>query len=262
MIKKKTAILTVFLFMGVWGYVLPARTATALTTKLEPNIISIGAFFNGIQLSVSGKTAAENEILILFKGRSEDLTLKKKGKALGLLWMNLGELTFHQVPNLLLQSSSKGLDEFAHSHPEQWKAAEIGFEYFKKNLQMSPPPEKRDEVIEEFMKLKKSQGFYAENPGTINFDKIDDNLKSFETTVWVPPKVTPGEYEVNVIEFHNGRVVSQAVNQIKVKETGLPAMLSELAFQHGALYGILAVLIAIGAGLLMDFFFGQSQGAH
>ena len=262
MIRKKTAMLTVFLFLGLWGFALPALAATSLTTKIEPNVISIGTFFNGIQVSVSGKISAENEVLILFKGYPKDLTLKKKGQVLGVLWMNLGELTFHQVPNLFLQSSSKGLDEFAHSHPEQWKAAGVGFEFFKRSLQISPPPEKKDEVVEEFIKLKKSQGLYAENPGTVHFEKIDENLKSFEATAWVPPKVAPGEYEVTVIEFHDGTVVAGTVDQLKVKEEGLPAMLSELAFQHGALYGILAVLIAIAAGLLMDFFFGQSQGAH
>ena len=36
---------------------------------------------------------------------------------------------------------------------------------------------------------------------------------------------------------------------IKVREVGVPAFLSSLSFNHGSLYGVLAVLIAIGAGL-------------
>ena len=98
--------------------------------------------------------------------------------------------------------------------------------------------------------------------GAVHFENIDEKWKSYEAHVQVPPRIVPGQYQVNVFELHQGTVVATTVEQFKVKEEGLPAILSNLAFKHGTLYGVLAVLIAIGAGLLMDFFFGESKGAH
>ena len=49
---------------------------------------------------------------------------------------------------------------------------------------------------------------------------------------------------------------------LAVRETEILEKLSGLAHDHGLLYGILAVLAAIGAGLLMDLIFGTKKGLH
>ena len=264
MINKKASIFFVFLLFGLFCFPLPADSTASLTFKLEPNTIMIETFFNGASISVSGKVAADNEVLIVLKGRSEDLTLKKKGKALGVLWMNLGEVTFHQVPSLYLLSSSKNLDELTHADRKQWEQLGIGFESLGRTIEITAPSAEgqKDLLFQEFIKLKQSQGLYAVDPKAAQFKNIDGKWKSYQAHVRVPPRIAPGEYELTVMEIHDGAVIATAVESLKVQEAGLPAMLSNLAFNHGALYGFLAVLIAIGAGLLMDFFFGQSEGAH
>jgi hypothetical protein len=62
------------------------------------------------------------------------------------------------------------------------------------------------------------------------------------------------------MEIHNGIIVGNSVDQLKVKEQGIPFMISSLAFNHSLFYGFLAVLIAVAAGLVMDFFFGTGKG--
>ena len=166
MIKKRVSILAAIVLIGLLCHPLPADTTVSLTTKLEPNVVLIGSFFNGVSISVSGKVSAENEVLVVLKGRSEDLTLKKKGRALGVLWMNLGEVTFRQVPNIYLLSTSKGLDEFARANPGQWEQLGLGFESFKKNIDITPRLAEKDSLIQEFLKLKQSQGLYAARPGS------------------------------------------------------------------------------------------------
>ncbi|MBU0987502.1 MAG: TIGR02186 family protein [Proteobacteria bacterium] len=262
MVKNKASIWIVFVLLGLLWHPLPADPATSLTAKLEPNVILIGSFFNGISLSVSGRVSAENEVLVVMKGRTEDLTLKKKGRALGVLWMNLGEVTFQQVPKIYLLYTSEGLAEFARANSAQWEQLGLGFESFKSKTEITPLLEEKESLIQEFLKLKQSQGLYAASQGAVHFENIDGKLKSYEAAVQVPARIAPGEYEVDVLELHDGTVVATTVEQLKVKEDGLPAILSNLAFKHGTLYGILSVLIAIGAGLLMDFFFGQSKGTH
>ena len=62
------------------------------------------------------------------------------------------------------------------------------------------------------------------------------------------------------MEIHNGIIVDKSIDQLKVKEEGIPSMISSLAFNHSLFYGFLAVLIAVAAGLVMDFFFGTGRG--
>ncbi len=263
MINRKVSIFSIFLLIGLLCQPLAADAATSsLTAKLEPNVILIGSFFNGISFSVSGQVQADNEVLVVLKGHTEDLTLKKKGRALGVLWMNLGEITFQQVPNIYLVYTSKGLAEFARANPEQWEQLGIDLDAFGRNIQITSSSKQKDFLVEEFLKLKQSQRLYASRQGEVLFNNIDGKIKSYEATVQIPANIPAGEYEVDVMELHGGAVVDTAVEKLKVKEGGIPAMLSNLAFNHGALYGVLAVLIAIGAGLLMDFFFGRSEGAH
>ncbi|MCJ7539485.1 MAG: TIGR02186 family protein [Desulfobacterales bacterium] len=238
----------------------PAGSTVPDKAKLDPNVITIGTFFNGTQLTVLGKVAAENEVVVIVSGKQEELTLKKKGKVLGLLWMNLGNVHFKKVPNLYLLYSSKGMMELAVSEPKTWKQLGIGFEYLKVQMEIEAPPEERNDLAQEFFKLKQSQGLYASHPGEISFGKKTDTEKSFNAAVRISPQIPPGEYQVQVMEIHNGIIVDNSMDQLKVKEQGIPSAISSLAFNHSLFYGFLAVLIAVAAGLMMDFFFGTGKG--
>jgi uncharacterized protein (TIGR02186 family) len=260
MIRNKIWIPIIILVASFMWHPQPAGSTESVITKHEPNLIAIGAFFNGTQLTVSGKVAAENEVVVIVKGKQEELTLKKKGKALGLLWMNLGSVHFKNVPNLYLLYSSKGIMELAASKSKTWEQLGIGFESLKKQIEIEAPQAERNDLIQDFLKLKQSQRLYAFHPGEIRFEQKNDTEKFFNAAVWIPPQIPLGEYQVEVMEIRNGIIVGNAVDQLKVKEQGIPFMISSLAFNHSLLYGFLAVLIAVVAGLTMDFFFGTGKG--
>jgi len=56
-------------------------------------------------------------------------------------------------------------------------------------------------------------------------------------------------------------VVSSASTNVTVAMVGFPALLSDLAYKHGATYGIIAVVIAIVTGFAMGFLF-KGGGGH
>ena len=242
------------------GTLNPQISMVSSKVKHEPNLIAIGAFFNGTQLTVSGKIAAENEVVVIVTGKQEDLTLKKKGKALGLLWMNMGDVHFKKVPNLYILYSSKGMMELAASDAKTYEQLGIGFESLKNEMEIEAPQAERNDLAGEFLKLKMKQRLYASHQGEISFEQKNDTEKLFNAAVWIPPRISPGEYQVQVTEIHNGIIVDNSMDQLRVKEEGVPSMISSLAFNHSIFYGFLAVLIAIAAGLAMDFFFGTGKG--
>ena len=260
MIKNRIWIPIVIMIAFFMWHAQPADSMVSSKVKHEPNLIAIGTFFNGTQLTVSGKIAAENEVAVILKGKQEDLTLKKKGKVLGLLWMNLGNVHFKKVPNLYILYTSKGIMELAASDAKTWEQLGIGFESLKNEIEIEAPPTERNDLAEEYLKLKKKQRLYASHQGEISFEQKSDTEKLFNAAVWIPPRISPGEYQVQVAEIHNGVIVDNSVDQLKVKEEGVPSMISSLAFNHSILYGFLAVLVAIAAGLAMDFFFGTGKG--
>jgi len=243
----------------IWHLQLACSTEPA-TTKFEPNLIAIGTFFNGTQLTVSGKADVENDVAVVVSGKQEELTLKKKGKALGLLWMNQGDVHFKKVPNFYILYSSIGRMESAATDPNTLEKLGIGFEYLKNEMEIGAPAEERDSLADEFLKLKQNQGLYASHPGEISFEQKNEKEKSFIAKIWIPPQISAGEYQIRVIEINNGHTVDNLKNQLSVKEEGIPLMLSSLAFNHSLLYGFFAVLIAVAAGLAMDFFFGTGKG--
>ena len=260
MIRNKIWISIVIVVVSFIWHPHPARSMVSSTTKHEPNVIAIGAFFNGTQLIVSGKVGTQNDVVVLISGKEEELTLKKKGKALGLLWMNMSSVHIKKVPNLYILYTSKENMASAASTLQTLDELSIGFAYLKKEMEIVAPQAERESLADEFLKLKQKQGLFAFHPGEISFEKINEKGKSFTAGIWIPPRIPMGEYQIKVIEIHNGAVVDSSTNQLKVKEEGIPLMLSSLAFDHSLLYGFLAVLIAVAAGLVMDFFFGTGKG--
>jgi uncharacterized protein (TIGR02186 family) len=261
MIRNKTWIPVVIIVVVsfIWHPQL-ADSKVSVTAKNEPNLIAIGALFNGTQLTVSGDVGIKNDVVVIVSGKQESLALKKKGKALGLLWMNLGDVHIQNVPNVYLLYSSEPNMASAEQHPNIWEKLGFGFEYLKNKMEIEAPQAERDLMANEFFKLKQKQGLYAFHPGEIRFEQKNESEKSFTAAVWIPPRIPFGEYQINVMEMNDGQVIDTAKHALKVKEEGIPLMLSSLAFNHSLLYGFFAVLIAVAAGLVMDFFFGTGKG--
>lgn len=232
----------------------------AVKVDLVPDAINIGTFFNGTQLSVSGRIAADNDVIVVVNGKNESVTLKKKGKIFGLLWMNKGDVHFDKVPSLYLLYSSERIMDFKTASPEKFQKWGVGFDHLKKQMEISAPLAERDKWAVEYVKLKQSRELYASYPDKITFDTNKDAEKAFSVDVRIPSLIKPGEYQVQVLEINDGNIAGRTMHSIKVKEQGIPYIMSTLAFNHSILYGVLAALVAIVAGLIMTFLFGEGGG--
>ena len=70
------------------------------------------------------------------------------------------------------------------------------------------------------------------------------------------------DYTIEVLAVKEGQLIEQASSDLQVKMVGFPEQLFRLAFQRSLLYGVLSVLIAVGAGLFMGTLFRGKGGAH
>ncbi|WP_319583680.1 TIGR02186 family protein [uncultured Pseudodesulfovibrio sp.] len=225
----------------------PAFAAAPVSMTIRPNLVAIGTGFNGTKLTVTGEVPQGTSAVIRLLGEPHNKTFKKKGKALGLLWMNLGEIEIQGVPDVFLV----GTDGASNIN---WEHSDLAFQSVKGDTE--------DWVYDEFIKLMEEDGFYEVENGIIQYTGEEEGKRSFRAELSIPSAMHQGVYRVEVLSVKDGKIADMAAEELHTKLTGLPAFLSKLAFDHSLLYGVAAVIIAILAGLFMSLVFKERGGAH
>ena len=228
---------------------------------VQPDQIFIGATYNGTDILVSGQIPADSEAVIRITGHEEDSRLKKKGRVMGFLWMNLGSVEFHNIPGVFILYRSKQ-DNVPLQQGQDNTHDEIGIEAIQRKVDIVSEYQDKDALFEEFIKLKQKSGLYSTVENSIQYEKADNGIKSFSVSVKLPSALPQGDYELEVFALTGNDIVGYSKKDLNVKQTGMPAFIATLAFDHGTLYGILAVIVAVIAGLLTGTLFKGEKGAH
>jgi len=228
---------------------------------VQPDQIFIGATYNGTDILVSGQIPADSEAVIRITGHEEDSRLKKKGRVMGFLWMNLGSVEFHNIPGVFILYRSKQ-DNVPLQQGQDNTHDEIGIEAIQRKVDIVSEYQDKDALFEEFIKLKQKSGLYSTVENSIQYEKADNGIKSFSVSVKLPSALPQGDYELEVFALTGNDIAGYSKKDLNVKQTGMPAFIATLAFDHGTLYGILAVIVAVIAGLLTGTLFKGEKGAH
>ncbi|MBF0482940.1 MAG: TIGR02186 family protein [Desulfovibrionaceae bacterium] len=235
---------------------LPASAlAEDVMAQVSPEAIDIGALYNGTSIAVSGLVPEGSQVALRFTGAPEEVRMKQKGKFLGLLWMNMNTLHFSGVPKVCLVESTAPLGEMGEA------GGKLSLTGMAQSIGIEPAGADRGMLLPELLKLKRGEGLYRESSGAIVLGAARGAAREFSANVSIPSRLSPGSYVVEIFAVKDGRVVAQGVKNIEAKLVGIPAQLADLAFNHGALYGIFASIIAILAGLAIGIVF-QSKEAH
>jgi uncharacterized protein (TIGR02186 family) len=246
-----------FLFSAVSAF---AQNEVQMT--VSPQVVDMDVFYNGTTLTVTGGAPEDTDVVLRLIGPRCDLHMKEKGKLFGMMWMNLASLTVRGVPNVCLVSSTLDLDGHrSQTEPEGSAIETLGLSGIKETARIESNGLGQAVAFREFLKLKKNEGLYREIVGNISYGRTSNGSKSFRGEIPVPARLSPGTYVVELTAIRNGKIAARAEQSITVNLVGIPALLSRLAFGHAALYGILATVIAIAAGLAIGMVF-QSKGSH
>jgi len=260
---KKNFFATIYvLLMLFWVQPESVFASMPLNVTVKPNQILMGAFYNGANISVIGQIPADSEVVISLAGHLEDDRLKKKGRAMGVLWMNLGTVEFQNVPIVFLLYPSKAINESLQAGRQSWQNLGLGFEAIQKKANIVSDSGDKGTLFEEFVKLKKKSGLYGTIEDAIHYKKENRGMKSFSCTLALPSGLPQGVYKLEVSAIKDGAIVGYTSKEIEAKEVGMPAFITSLAFDHGTFYGVLAVLVAIIAGLATGVILKGEKGAH
>ena len=231
------------------GALAPPQEGPLSHLLVEPSEVRAGMFYSGATFRVTAQVPSGMGISISCVGDEGPLELKRKGKVLGLIWMSVGDVTFEPMPHVYLLASSSELADLADA--EAFGAAGVGYEALKGRAQPDDSA-----LFQEAIRFKESEGLYGIQEGGVALVPAGDGLVRAEAEFVLPAKAPTGEYRILLHGFGPEGAALIAEQQVTVVKTGTAAFISDLALTHGLAYGVFAVVIAIGVGLITGVLFG------
>jgi hypothetical protein len=249
---------TTRLLIGLLLIVLPSSVSAGpepFEFEVAPQEVRIGAFFAGRAVELSGAVGASVDVAVEVFGPEQGGHFHLKDKV-GPLWMNLEEVELGHAPYLYLLLTSDNLVS-----GEDLVGMGIGLKHIENKFEVRPEDLDKDMIFEQFLKLKRSQGLYDERRGAVTYGPPDGARKSFHAEFLLPSSTVPGQYEIVASGLSADGSVSLTTRDFQVAEAGVIKTIHDFASDHGLLYGVVCVLIALAVGGIMGVFFKRT-GAH
>ncbi len=253
------------LVITLWvGYGFAADEAAA-TLKFEPQVLKRTLFSNPEhELTITGTIPENSQIVLKIVGPNRSYRLNKSGKGLGFLWLPVGHAEVRDIPGMYVILSSARIADVIPPAARQAAGLVPGFtEVFglcKVHFEKDPP---RAEIgalnqayISGMIQILKDKGLYHESN-----DGISISACQFTAKLLHPTAAPLGEYKVFCYGIAEGKVQLLTQGSFLVESEGIVAWLARQAQGGAMVYGILAAVVAVVAGLLAGLIF-RSGGTH
>jgi uncharacterized protein (TIGR02186 family) len=246
-----------FLSLAILAFLMGAHANAQAPTgreKVQADIstreISIQSNFTGIEILIFGSVdfsdtprpeVGNYEVIIVIRGPSQPLIVRRKMRAAG-IWVNGPGQTFPSVPEFYAALSS--LPFRAVASDDTLRTLGIGLNSL--DFGRNPKADANDQAYRSaLIRLKQQQHLFQEHDDGVAF--IGSSL--FRATVALPVNVPIGRYAADIYLFSDGELLSKSQSALEVNKVGFERWLYLLAFRYPFLYGLLAVTIAVLAGL-------------
>jgi uncharacterized protein (TIGR02186 family) len=248
-----------------WAASAPAITPEAqqkVVTAASKNVVEIGLSYSGDRIFFFGvnPVPGSDVVIKLTAEKEEAVKLSMKGKV-GPLWMTVKQYEVTGSPFIYKIHTNKPLSQIIS--PETAKELELGYDAVRHKMKMhlirgEAAPEDEAIVWQGLLKIKERATLYniVEDPKRLEIAEG----KLFKHYFRFPPAATEGRYQVESFCFDKGELVGYGKDIIEIKKIGLENWLTQTSKNSPVFFGILAVVIAVGAGLLVGVIFGK--GGH
>lgn len=243
-VRSDAAVMGLGLVLGLnLALAAPASSAEPLVVDLSSREIAITTGFAGTELLLFGAKEAGGSVVVVIRGPRRDEQVRKRERVAG-MWVNGAAMTFHNLPAFYHVAATGPLEDIA---PEATLAERrIGADRLALTVAAEGPADVQSDYRRALIRNKTRQRLYGYDPAGVKV--IGDRL--FRATVTFPVNVPTGPYQVEVYLFKDGREVGRRDSTLVVHKVGLEAGVYNFAHQRSALYGAIAILIALGSGWL------------
>jgi uncharacterized protein (TIGR02186 family) len=225
-----------------------ALAQRALSVDLARDRVSISSGFSGTDLLLFGAVDQPSDIVVVVTSLdTERQTVVRKQRVLG-IWLNRGAVEFTKVPPLYTYASTRSLSDIAPRNVRLDNR--LGLDM----IEIEPKDAAYEDYRAGLVRAKQRIGLYSRLPAQVVFK--DERL--FRTSLHLPAQLSPGRYQVKVVQLRGGRIVDAVTRPLLVDKVGVGARISYWAEQHGLVYGLFAIAVAAVAGLLSGYAFRRN----
>ena len=227
-----------------------------VVARLNQTNVSITTGFTGSEIVVFGAIKREApppkgsqlDVVVAISGPSRPAIVRRKQQVLG-IWLNGAGVRIESAPSVYMVASSRPLPQAVSDAAA--RGYRLGVDRAVRLADIPDWVEQPQDYVDALIRLRREQGLYfAEERGV---EIQQDTL--FDAEIPLPARLIEGRYLARIFLLRGGEVVDVEVASIFVHKVGLERWLYHMAMERSALYGILSLALALGAGWLASTFF-------
>ncbi len=221
-----------------------------LVTDLSESTVEISSTFSGADILLFGAYDGEknDDIIVIVSGEKGEVKIDKKEKKFG-VWMITESVKFSNIPKYYYLASNKKIKEIATAEEIMKRKLDFNnFEFIENKTKYKNLDQEWYEALKRNM-IKKQFWKIEEDSIKLNKNTL------FRKTLSLPSNVSTGVYNVRILHYRQGKLISQEVSKIRIDKTGISANIYNIAQNFSAIYGIIAVIIALFFGWFTNFIF-------
>ncbi|MES1199192.1 MAG: TIGR02186 family protein [Pseudomonadota bacterium] len=229
--------------------------ASELPSAVAEDQIMVSSDYRGSSIDVWGVNPdrrGRGDIVVAVRGPSAPASLMRKRRFLG-LWVNGEAVRFSAAPTFFAVLSNRNLREIAS--PQEIWALQLDPAASARLEGATPDGTAPSDYRAALVRLRRGQLLYQEN-GRQGVRNFSGGL--FRARVNLPANAPIANYYVDTYLFRYGHLVSSQRITVKIERIGIERRIHDLATHASLLYGLLTVLLALGAGYASAYFFKRS----
>lgn len=235
-----------------------ADSGAELPAAVAEERITVSSDYRGSYITVFGVNPdrrARGDIVVVVRGPNEGVTVMRKQRVFGLL-VNGAPVRFSEAPSFFAVLSNAELPSITTPqliHRYQLDPAASA------QLESSVPNADPSAYRAALVRLRRAQNLYQSHTGPPTPDDRSGLTiypgGLFRAVVRLPANAPIAEYVADAYVFRDGRLISSQRIPIGFARVGVEGFIHNMATQASLFYGMLVVLIALGAGWLAAVLF-------
>jgi len=207
--------------------------------------------FGTVQPDTGGQLKPDYALVVTATGPAETLRTRRKERVLG-IFVNLDSREFVRVPSYLTIITDRPIGQIAG--PEVLRRLQVGMDNYI--LTQRVYSDFADTVSDDpfrkaFIRLKEQQNLYGQSDKAVTF--LTPTV--FRASIPVPANAATGRYDVDVKLFSRNAMVARTATSFNVTKAGVEQYVVESSQEHGLLYGLATMSMALAIGWLASVAF-------
>ena len=225
--------------------------AAALAADLSKHLVAITTGFAGSDVLLYGAVDGPGDVIVVVRGPNEPIVMHRKSRVVG-VWANTATMTFEEAPSFYAVASSRPLEEITTEATLDLQR--IGVDRLNLDLGLRASANLAKEWEQALIRNMQRRGLYSAEVGEVTFR----GPQLFRSEVRFPSNVPTGQYQVEVYLLREGKIIQAQTIPLIVSKIGLEADIFDFAHDSSALYGLIAILVALVSGWLAHIAFRKA----